>query len=522
MPHPLASRFGPVVLALACASPAPTQAQHWIRQYSPVDSVAWLARDGSGFFGAGATSTSQTGGDGSILRFDAQGAVSWRRTIAGPGFDTATAVAADGTGGAFVCGSTDGNLGGQNAGPQGHQDPWLARYDAAGNQLWIRQWGAAGSLDRALALAPDGNGGVYVAGDVPGPGLRDAWLARYDAAGTQRWAIPIGSSGSDIAWAVARAGDDGVFVGGFTGGNLGGSLSGIYDLWLARYDGTGTRVWTVQYGTAGVETLTELIADGDGGVFAAGAADAASTFGGAGHGGTDCWVGRFSSSGGQLWVRRIGTSSNDFWKGLTSDGSRHVFGCGSTEGGLGGTHVGAADAWIMDLDGAGTVVWTRQLGTTGLDDASAVMPTGGGFIVGGHTDGSLGGVSGSWIAHYAEPWSIAGAGIPGTTGKPMLSGSGTPERAQPIVLSLQDALPNAPVVHFIGGSIANLPIPGGILVPSPDVVVAGMTDSTGALRLGLTWPQSTRPGTRFWFQGCVLDPGAPHGLAASNALRAIQ
>jgi hypothetical protein len=91
-------------------------------------------------------------------------------------------VASDGVGGVFVGGSTQGSLGGQNAGAY---DPWLARYDGAGNLVWgPSQFGTA-SDDFAFAGAPDGGGGVYVAGRTRGSlgglnaGQIDAWLARF-------------------------------------------------------------------------------------------------------------------------------------------------------------------------------------------------------------------------------------------------------------------------------------------------------------------------------------------------------
>ncbi len=56
-------------------------------------------------------------------------------------YDTSWAVAPDGSGGAYFAGETQGSLGGPSA---GNKDAWIARCNGAGNQLWIRQFGSQG------------------------------------------------------------------------------------------------------------------------------------------------------------------------------------------------------------------------------------------------------------------------------------------------------------------------------------------------------------------------------------------
>jgi len=82
----------------------------------------------------------------------------WSRQLGTSSWDSGDAAVPDGSGGVFVIGWTDESLGGQNA---GGFDAWLARYDYAGNQSWIRQFGSIGN-DFARAAAPDSLGGVYL------------------------------------------------------------------------------------------------------------------------------------------------------------------------------------------------------------------------------------------------------------------------------------------------------------------------------------------------------------------------
>ncbi|HVS18064.1 MAG TPA: hypothetical protein VMT18_05645, partial [Planctomycetota bacterium] len=84
------------------------------------------------------------------------------------------------------------------------------------------------------------------------------------------WMHQFGSSATDAARAACQDDSGGVYVGGLTYGTVTGQSAGSFDAWLARFDGSGARIWIQQFGTAAAEQLTALAPDGAGGVFAAG------------------------------------------------------------------------------------------------------------------------------------------------------------------------------------------------------------------------------------------------------------
>jgi hypothetical protein len=106
----------------------------------------------------------------------------WTRHLGTSAFDSSYAIAAD-CSGVYIAGNTYGALGGTN---QGDQDAWLAKYSAAGKQLWKTQIGSA-TYDTAAGVAADGRGDVYISGStygsLAGPlqGSSNAWVAKYTA-----------------------------------------------------------------------------------------------------------------------------------------------------------------------------------------------------------------------------------------------------------------------------------------------------------------------------------------------------
>src|SRR5437762_3541924 len=130
---------------------------------------------------------------------------------------------------------------------------------APGDIDWLRQFGSdfTGSgqgLDPARAVAADGN--VYVVGDLPhalpgqtSAGGVDAYVRKYDAAGAELWTRQFGTAVNDFPGGLA-ADASGVYVAGSTHGTLPGQTSaGDEDAFVRKYDAAGTELWTRQFGT---------------------------------------------------------------------------------------------------------------------------------------------------------------------------------------------------------------------------------------------------------------------------------
>lgn len=289
--------------------------------------------------------------DAWLAHFDSMGNQSWIRRFATWGYDMISALAPDGSGGVYLSGSTEGRLGALSA---GRYDAWLARFDINGNQIWIRQFGG-NSDDFGNGAAEDGSGGVFVSGTTfgslggPNSGSYDAWLAKYDSAGNQIWIRQFGSSGSDGAGGASPDGSGGLFVSGATSGSLGGPNSGSDDAWLARYDSAGNRVWISQFGSLQQDFAIGTTLNGSGGAYVVGWTTG--SLAGPNAGFYDVWLSNFDSAGNKIWITQFGTTAYDDPSAPASDGSGGLYLGGSTGGSLAGPSHGWIDAWLARYDG---------------------------------------------------------------------------------------------------------------------------------------------------------------------------
>ncbi|HEU4840498.1 MAG TPA: VCBS repeat-containing protein, partial [Ilumatobacteraceae bacterium] len=120
-------------------------------------------------------------------------------------------------------------------------------------------------------------------------------------------------------------------------------------------------------------------------------------------------------------------------------------------------------------------------------------------------------------------WADLGYGLAGTNGVPKLVGTGTLEAGSPGTLKLSNAHPNKLAVLFISEQSNPAPFKGGILATVPPLISFMLfTNPAGAISLSWSsWPGGA-PGSTWYFQYGVVDPGGPAGAALSNALRATQ
>ena len=200
-----------------------------------------------------------------IVKYNATGQVVWARNYGGTQGDFGDGVALDGTGNLYVTGFFNGTMTvqGVTVTSKGLFDVFLAKMDANGTLLWLRTAGGTGS-DQAHGVVVDGLGNVGLAGEfqntatfgthsVKAAGLGDAFVAKYDAAGNNLWVHGGGSTTSfagDPAKSIAVDRANNFFITGdytgtatFDGLSVPNTGTSGSDIFLAKYDSAGVIQW---------------------------------------------------------------------------------------------------------------------------------------------------------------------------------------------------------------------------------------------------------------------------------------
>ncbi len=249
-----------------------------------------------------------------------------------------------------------------------------------------KEWGAAGAIAPASAVATDNNGNVYATGNTTGSldgnvlaGNGDMYLIKYNAIGNREWIRQLGGSGGLLnGAAIATDSSGNIFVTGYTDVGLdGNSLVGLQDAYLAKYDSAGLLQWTLQIGTTGKYTSGKAVAvDGSGYIYLA--ASAGGSIDGHAMSGTDgTYLAKFDTNGIRQWSLIKSQSSCGVGPNAMSvDSSGNILISGMTNCNLDGqTLQGSSDLFVMKYDASQNWQWTRLTGVwTAKNDVVAAAP----------------------------------------------------------------------------------------------------------------------------------------------------
>lgn len=250
---------------------------------------------------------------------------------------------------------------------------YVVKFSASGTLQWTKSIGGA-NTDGASSIIRTTDGGYAVAGSTSsfGAGDFDMYIVKLDANGNVQWSKTIGGSAADYASSIIQTSDGGYAV----SGNTKSFNAGNEDIYLVKLSSGGSLQWSRRAGGTGDDLSGSLIQTSDGGYAVAGSTLSY------GSGFYDMYIIKFSSTGVPLWSRAIGGTSGDFGGSLlqTSDGSYVLAGTTQSFG------AGWADIYVVKISAAGSILWTRTIGSSNYDyGRGIVQATDGSFIIGGAT-----------------------------------------------------------------------------------------------------------------------------------------
>lgn len=268
--------------------------------------------------------------------------IQWQHLFGGSGIDNPGQLVSTGNG--YLLSATTNSKDGLISGNHGKTDIWISMLDNSGNPLWSHCYG--GSLNE-------------------GYGQNQNLLKTKD--GNYIFAASTASTDGDITM------------------NHGGS-----DGWIVKLAPDGSIIWQNTYGGLLTDEILAITEMADGGFVFVGESRSNDNGLSDHHGGTnylDAWVGRIDKNGSLLWQKSIGGSGID---GATkvivlTDGNLLITGASTSNDGDIPAHLGQSnffDIFLMKLDPAnGSIVWTKMIASTGIDDLRSVQNTNDGNVM---------------------------------------------------------------------------------------------------------------------------------------------
>ncbi|MCW3085900.1 MAG: hypothetical protein JWP12_3266 [Bacteroidetes bacterium] len=280
-----------------------------------------------------------------------------------------------------------------------HTAIYVVKYDINGNVIWAKSAGGQGS-DVGQAITTDTHGNVYVTGSVgsaivhfdsytvTGGTSWNFYIVKYDSTGTVLWAKEAGGTSTDAGMSVSADTAENVYVTGMSYSislTIGGSTytrMGTDAIFNVKYDAAGNIVWS-NYTTGTCTKRTNSVKSDPAGNSVVGGFFYNSnilfdTIPLANHGGLDAYVIKYNSSGRIIWGKSFGNTGDEAITGVTIDADSNVIATGYFSSptinvsGITLTSSGGYDAFIVKYNAAGTILWAKNIGGTGTEQANGI------------------------------------------------------------------------------------------------------------------------------------------------------
>lgn len=336
------------ILVLAISTAHAQVSEEWVQRYASPTSFSdipyAMTVDAEGHIivtGTGATAGSN---DWATIKYDPTGAQEWFRTLDGGGNDAASAIVTDQAGNIYITGSSAGGL-----------YSMTAKYNAAGDRLWIQNFTTTGEGDAGVDIAVDHDGNVYVTGYnvETGTGF-DIVTIKYSPGGVELWVRRYDSGNGDDSPAAIACDAAGVYVTGSSNG----------DYTTIKYDFNGVQQWVRSYnGTGNGSDAPADLVIAAGNIYVTGQSMGVGT-------NVDYATVKYDAAGDEQWARRYDGPSTT----LASDYDRAVALAVDAEGNVFVTGNSSDDFATVKYDAAGMEMWVRRYSGSpaGADWATSV------------------------------------------------------------------------------------------------------------------------------------------------------
>jgi len=349
--------------------------------------------------------------------------------------DFGTGVSSDNLGNSYLAGYTNATTNIATVGAHqtlmgGSNDGFLAKLDNNGVRVWGTYYGGAGD-DFVYACAISGTNAIFMSGRTTSTnnistvgshqaafagGGNDAFLVKFDANGIRQWGTYFGgATGQEYGLNCKADAAGNSYLTGYTSSTVGlgtagthqpGFGGGVTDAFIVKFNSSGVRQWSSNYGGAGDDYGNGCSVDGSGNVYMIGTTSSSvgtsiasgghqTTYGG---GGNDAYVVKFNSAGVRQWGTYYGGTIGDAGSDCVFE-TTGIYAVGTTTSTTGiataGAHqtaiAGGNCAYLVKLNpSTGARLWgTYYGGSAGSNSGNAcAIDATGNIIIGGVTTSS--------------------------------------------------------------------------------------------------------------------------------------
>ncbi len=298
--------------------------------------------------------------------FSARAQTLFEKVYGGSYTETANSVISTSDGGYLLAGNTYS----YGASTPANCNMYLVKTDGAGAQEWQKNFGGAGD-DKAYKAIEVPNGYVICGDGInPGTGNYDIFVVKTDLSGNTVWShyFDGGINSTDLAIDALALGGGNILIAGAS------DTSGTsFDALLMKISASGSLIWQHHLGGAGVQLGKGVRKTADGGFLLCGASNTAGVY-------YDMYAAKTDSNGHEIWHHTYGGAFSDYAEDVVqlADGSYMLAGSEHN-------YNDSSQAYMLHLNSAGTLLWSRQVGRRMGDEVYSIDQHPGGFVLTGYT-----------------------------------------------------------------------------------------------------------------------------------------
>jgi hypothetical protein len=233
----------------------------------------------------------------------------------------------------------------------GNGDAFIVKYNSAGTLLWQKTWGGD-SWDYASTATVDAAGNLYVAGatcSFTADNSADIFLLKYNSSGVLLWQRTWGGNAWEFPYDLAIDTQGYIYLAGGTDSFTSSSSSSL----LLKFNSTGNLVWQRIYGCNLPDSYTaayQMELDRSNNIYLTGYLQSS--------GNVKTLLLKYSQAGNLLWQRTWGGSGSERGYGIILDDQDNLYLTGSTTS-FGN---GSDDIYLLKFDKTGALLMQKIWG----------------------------------------------------------------------------------------------------------------------------------------------------------------